>query len=57
VCVEWGSVGVCQGEVEGYLKPEEDQIRFYPMSVPTRRKVVVLGVQPEVVVDDDVFIV
>jgi CRISPR-associated protein Cas2 len=46
-----------RGKLEGYLKVEEDQVRFYPMSVPTRRKVVVLGVQPEVVVDDDVFIV
>jgi CRISPR-associated protein Cas2 len=44
-------------KLEGYLKAEEDQVRFYPMSVPTRRKVLILGMQPGIEVDDDVFIV
>ncbi len=39
-----------------YLKPEEDQVRFYPMSAHTRRKVVVLGLQPERQIDDNSFI-
>lgn len=40
-----------------YIKPEEDQVRFYPMSSHTRRKVLILGLQPELQVDDDAFIV
>jgi CRISPR-associated protein Cas2 len=40
-----------------YLKPEEDQVRFYLMSGHTRRKVVILGWQPERQVDDSTFIV
>lgn len=40
-----------------YIKPEEDQVRFYPMSSHTRRKVLILGLQPELHVDDDAFIV
>ncbi|MEA5466870.1 CRISPR-associated endonuclease Cas2 [Leptothoe sp. PORK10 BA2] len=40
-----------------YLKPDEDQLRFYPMSGHTRRKVVILGLQPEREIDDDAFIV
>lgn len=47
---------VCR-KLEKYLKPEEDQVRFYPMSGHTRRKVMILGMQPERQVDDDVFIV
>jgi len=42
---------------ERYLKVEEDQVRFYPMSGHTRKKVLVFGIQPEIEVDDDVFIV
>jgi len=39
------------------LKLEVDQVRFYPMSGHTRRKIKILGVQPEMEVDDDIFIV
>ena len=46
-----------QRKVDRALKAEEDQVRFYPMSATTRRKVLVLGMQPEIEVDDDVFIV
>jgi CRISPR-associated protein Cas2 len=40
-----------------FLKQEEDQVRFYPMSGHTRRKVIILGMQPEREVDDAAFIV
>lgn len=40
-----------------YLNNKEDQLRFYPMSAHCRDKVLVLGVQPEFVVDDAAFIV
>ncbi|MGG6269693.1 CRISPR-associated endonuclease Cas2 [Leptolyngbya sp. AN03gr2] len=40
-----------------YLNPEEDQIRFYPMSPRHRQLVLILGVQPQRQVDDSVFIV
>jgi CRISPR-associated protein Cas2 len=40
-----------------YLNKREDQLRFYPLSARNRSKVVVLGVQPEYVVDDTAFIV
>lgn len=43
--------------LDRYLKPEEDQVRFYPMSGHTRGKVLVLGMQPDREIDDDVFIV
>ena len=39
------------------LNKQEDQIRFYPLSANCRGKVVVLGIQPEFVVDDAAFIV
>lgn len=39
------------------LNKREDQIRFYPLSAHCRDKVVVLGRQPEFVVDDVAFIV
>lgn len=44
-------------KLQRYIKPAEDQIRFYPMSGHTRRKVVILGLQPVRQVDDSVFIV
>jgi CRISPR-associated protein Cas2 len=44
-------------KIDRALKAEEDQVRFYPMSATTRRKVLVLGMQPAIEVDDDVFIV
>lgn len=44
-------------KLEQYLKLEEDQVRFYPMSGHTRRKVMILGIQPERQIDDQVFIV
>lgn len=40
-----------------YLNKREDQLRFYPLSVRNRSKVLVLGVQPEYAVDDAAFIV
>lgn len=40
-----------------YLNANEDQVRFYPMSGHTRRKVTILGWQPERQVDDSAFIV
>ncbi len=39
-----------------YLKPDEDQIRFYPMSPRYRQRVLILGLQPLHQVDDPVFI-
>ncbi len=39
------------------LNKREDQIRFYPLSARCRGQIVVLGVQPEFVVDDAAFIV
>jgi CRISPR-associated protein Cas2 len=43
--------------LDRYLKLEEDQVRFYPMSGHTRRKVMILGMQPDREIDDDAFIV
>lgn len=43
--------------LDRYVKPEEDQVRFYPMSGHTRSKVVIVGMQPDREIDDDVFIV
>lgn len=40
-----------------YLNQREDQLRFYPLSVRNRSKVLVLGVQPKFAVDDAAFIV
>lgn len=40
-----------------YIEPNEDQVRFYPMTVHTRRKVTTFGVQPERQIDDVAFIV
>lgn len=39
------------------LNKREDQIRFYPLSAPCRSKVVILGIQPAIAVDDAAFIV
>lgn len=39
------------------LNKRSDQVRFYPLSAHCRCKVVVLGMQPEFVVDDAAFIV
>lgn len=44
-------------KLQRYLKPEEDQIRFYPMSARTRRQVAIVGWQPEREIDDSAFIV
>lgn len=40
-----------------YIKADEDQVRFYPMSAHTRRKVIILGTQPSRQIDDAAFIV
>jgi CRISPR-associated protein Cas2 len=40
-----------------HLNKTEDQLRFYPLGVRARKKVVVLGVQPDRMVDDAAFIV
>jgi CRISPR-associated protein Cas2 len=39
------------------LNKREDQIRFYPLSAHCRGKVVILGIQPTIAVDDAAFIV
>lgn len=44
-------------KLQQYINADEDQVRFYPMSAHTRRKVVILGCQPEREVDDVAFIV
>lgn len=46
-----------QKKLSRYLKPEEDQVRFYPMSPRYRQKVMIFGVQPVREVDDTAFIV
>lgn len=46
-----------QRKLTRYIKSDEDQVRFYPMSAHTRGKVMILGFQPERQVDDAVFIV
>jgi CRISPR-associated protein Cas2 len=43
-------------QTQRYLNPEEDQIRFYPMSPRHRKIILILGLQPQREVDDDVFI-
>ena len=44
-------------QTKRYLNPDEDQIRFYPMSPRHRQMVLTLGMQPQHQVDDSVFIV
>ncbi len=44
-------------QTKRYLNPDEDQIRFYPMSPRHRKIILILGMQPERQVDDSVFIV
>jgi len=46
-----------QRKLNRYIKPEEDQVRFYPLSPRYRQKVLVLGLQPQREVDDVTFIV
>lgn len=46
-----------QKRLSKLLNKREDQIRFYPLSAHCRGKVVVLGLQPDFVVDDAAFIV
>jgi CRISPR-associated protein Cas2 len=46
-----------QRKLSCYIKPEEDQVRFYPLSPRYRKKVLVLGLQPQREVDDVAFIV
>lgn len=46
-----------QRKLSRYIKPEEDQVRFYPLSPRYRQKVLVLGQQPQREVDDVAFIV
>jgi len=40
-----------------FINDEEDQVRFYPMSPRYRKRVAVMGMQPEREVDDVAFIV
>jgi CRISPR-associated protein Cas2 len=40
-----------------FIDQNEDQVRFYPMSPRYRKKVTVMGMQPEREVDDVAFIV
>ncbi|ASC69568.1 CRISPR-associated endoribonuclease Cas2 3 [Halomicronema hongdechloris C2206] len=46
-----------QRRLNRYIKPNEDQVRFYPLSPRYRQKVLVLGLQPQREVDDVAFIV
>ena len=46
-----------QRKLSRYINPEEDQVRFYPLSPRYRKKVLVLGLQPQREVDDVTFIV
>ena len=46
-----------QRQLNRYIKPEEDQVRFYPLSPRYRNKVLVIGLQPPRAVDDATFIV
>jgi len=46
-----------QKKLQRYIKPKEDQVRFYPLSPRYRQKVLVLGLQPQREVDDVTFIV
>lgn len=46
-----------QKRLQRVIKPEEDQVRFYPLSPRYRKKVLILGLQPERQVDDTAFIV
>lgn len=43
-------------QTKRYLNPNEDQIRFYPLSPRHRKMVLLLGMQPQRQVDDTVFI-
>jgi CRISPR-associated protein Cas2 len=40
-----------------FIKADEDQVRFYPLSAHTRRQVIILGTQPPRQIDDAAFIV
>ena len=46
-----------QQRLERVIRADEDQVRFYPMSPRYRKKVLILGEQPERRVDDVTFIV
>ena len=46
-----------QRKLSRYIKPDEDQVRFYPLSPRYRKKVLVMGLQPQREVDDVAFIV
>jgi CRISPR-associated protein Cas2 len=46
-----------QKKLTRYINADEDQVRFYPMSAHTRRKVLILGNQPQRQIDDIAFIV
>ncbi len=43
-------------QLNRYIKPDEDQVRFYPLSPRYRQKVLVLGLQPQREIDDVAFI-
>ncbi|MGP1385386.1 MAG: CRISPR-associated endonuclease Cas2 [Thainema sp.] len=46
-----------QRKLDRYIRPDEDQVRFYPLSPRYRKKVLVMGLQPPREVDDATFIV
>lgn len=46
-----------QRKINKYIEPEEDQVRFYPMSPRYRKQVQIVGWKPEREVDDVAFIV
>ncbi|HHP7244723.1 MAG TPA: CRISPR-associated endonuclease Cas2 [Elainellaceae cyanobacterium] len=46
-----------QRKLAKYINAQEDQVRFYPLTAHTRRKVIILGLQPPRQIDDVAFIV
>lgn len=50
-------IAMLDRKLNQFIKADEDQVRFYPMSAHTRRKVNILGLQPTRQVDDSAFIV
>lgn len=44
-------------KLQQQINLREDQVRFYPLNAACRQDVTILGIRPQVVVDDAVFIV
>ncbi len=50
-------LAMLQQKLSRYIKAEEDQVRFYPLSNRNRSNVIILGLQPVRQIDDVAFIV